>query len=113
MTMNKFVALENAGQLIELLSDLVPSIARRDGALGDQLRRAGSSVLLNIAEGNRRVGKDRQHFFRVAAGSAAEVQAVLKVAVSWRYIERTEIVEVGACLDRQLALLWGLTRRRA
>jgi hypothetical protein len=45
MTMNKFVTLEVAGQLIELLSDLVPSIARRDAELGGQLRRAGSSVL--------------------------------------------------------------------
>jgi four helix bundle protein len=62
-------------KLIASLRPLLPLIARRDRDLEplDQVRRAATSVASNVSEGNRRVGKDRLHLFRVAAGSAAEV----------------------------------------
>jgi len=111
--MNKFVALEVARQLIRSLRAIVEQIARRDPSLAGQLRNASSSVLLNIAEGNRRGGRDRLHHFRVAAGSAAESDGVLDVASAWGYIAEREIQEPRALIDRQLALLWGLTHKRA
>ena len=79
-------------------------------ALADQLRRAASSVALNIAEGNRRVGQDRFHFFRIAAGSAAEVRAALEVGRAWGSIGASPAA--GAELYRVLAMLWRLTHRR-
>ena len=46
--------------------------------LRDQLVRAADSVVLNIAEGaGREPGESRRNHFRIAAGSAAEVAAVL------------------------------------
>ena len=52
-------------------------LPRGDADLKDQARRAAQSCCLNPAEGCYREGKDRLHFFRVAAGSAAEACAVL------------------------------------
>ncbi len=89
---------------------MLGALAKADRNLADQLRRAASSVVLNIAEGNRRTGMDRLHFFRIAAGSAAEVRAALDVARAWGMVGAAPAVE--AELDRVLAMLWRLTHRR-
>jgi four helix bundle protein len=106
------IAHSVASELIKSLRVPLERIASRDGALADQLRRAGSSVLLNIVEGHRRVGKDRAHHYRIAAGSAAEVGAALEIAAAWSYLPDAQLAEPRALVDRELALLWGLTRRR-
>jgi len=50
------------------------------GYLKDQLRRAASSVALNLAEGAGRFGqKDQKRFFTIAMGSLRECQAVLDI----------------------------------
>lgn len=97
--------------LVSALRPTLGELMKSDRSLADQLRRAASSVVLNIAEGNRRTGKDRVHFFRIAAGSAAEVQAALDVARAWGMIGAALAAE--AELDRVLAMLWRLTHRRA
>ena len=50
---------------------------RGEASIRDQARRAADSVVLNLAEGSYREGKDRFHHFRIAMGSAAECCAVL------------------------------------
>jgi four helix bundle protein len=110
---NKLVALQVATQLVRALGPLVEAVRRHDAPLADQLRRAGSSVLLNLAEGNHRSGRDRVNRFRISAGSAAEVDAALEVASAWGYLGEPQLADVRVILDRQQALLWGLTHRRA
>ena len=109
---NKLVALEVAQQLIHLLRPLLEQISRKDSDLGAQGRSAGSSVLLNICEGNRRVGKDRPHLFRVAAGSAGEIDGILITADAWGYLAVGAADEARLLCDRLLGLLWGLTNPR-
>ena len=49
--------------------------------LRDQLLRAASSAVLNLAEGNgRRTVPDQRRFFTIAFGSIRECQAVLDLA---------------------------------
>ena len=49
--------------------------------LKDQLNRASSSVVLNLAEGSaRRTIKDKLRFFHIAFGSLRESQAILQLA---------------------------------
>jgi four helix bundle protein len=98
--------------LIAALKPLIDAIGRHDRALADQVRRAGSSVPLNISEGARRAGKDRVHFYRIAAGSAAEVRAALAVARAWGYVASPGVVGADALLDRLCAMLWRLTHPR-
>ena len=49
---------------------------RKEATLKDQAQRAADSVVLNLAEGCCREGKDRLYHFRVAKGSASECCAV-------------------------------------
>ena len=65
---------------------LVETIARRDRDLGSQIRRALSSVGLNLTEGfGSAAGNGRLRFER-ARGSLYEAQAGLRLAVAWGYV---------------------------
>jgi four helix bundle protein len=107
--LKQFDAYQVSLELIPALRPLVAAVALHDRSLADQLRRAGSSVPLNVAEGARRAGRDRQHAYRIAAGSAAEVRAALSVAHGWGYVAPEQAQVADALLDRVLALLWRLT----
>ena len=76
----RFQAYDAALAMVAALRPVLEPLAKGDRALADQVRRAASSVALNLAEGNRRTGQDRLQFFRIAAGSAAEVRAALEVS---------------------------------
>ena len=106
---NKLVALEVAIDLIRQIREPVAMLAQRHPSLADELRRAADSVALNTAEGRRRVGKDRLHAFRIAAGSADELVAALRLAEAWGHLRPEDIAPVLASGDRLLGLLWGLT----
>ncbi|MFT3914566.1 MAG: four helix bundle protein [Anaeromyxobacteraceae bacterium] len=105
-----FHAYDVALQLARAVRPVISLVARHDPSLADQLRRAVTSVPLNVAEGNRRIGKDRPHLFRVALGSAAEVQACLDVAEALGYLAREAVQPALAPADRVQRLLRGLTR---
>ena len=88
-------------------------VAQRDADLGRQLRRAVASVPLNLAEGACRAGKDRLHHYRIAAGSAAEAQSGLRLALGWGHLEVKDLEAAEALADRLRAMLWRLTQARA
>ena len=97
---------------LELVAQLVApaeALARRDGDLARQLRRAASSVTLNIAEGRKRIGRDQGHLWRIAAGSAEEVRACLQLAAAWGHVPAAQLATPLATLDRVLAMLYRLT----
>jgi len=105
----KFDAYEVSVELISALRDVVAVVARHDPDLARQLRRAATSVPLNVAEGNRRAGRDRLHLFRVADGSAREVVAGLEAAAAWGYLDAAAVSPAFALADRVAAMLWKLT----
>jgi len=102
-----FITYEIAKQLIVQLRELVPIIMRVDQDLADQIRRAASSVLLNLAEGQRFNNGNKLRHYEIAQGSANEIRGGLDAAEGWGYIEQAP--EARALLDRLLALLWKLT----
>ncbi len=106
------MALEVLEVSLEMIGALRAPVARlrqADRDLADQVRRAASSVALNIAEGAGRVGKDRPHRYRVAAGSNLEVAAGLRVALAWGDLEAAE-VQPALDLGRRVgAMLWRMT----
>ena len=105
-----FIAYEVSVELVSSLRELVPLIERSDRDLADQMRRAASSVVLNLAEGQRSAKGNKQKHYAIAHGSANEVKAALAVARAWGWID--EVHAVSAILDRLLALLWRLTHPR-
>src|SRR5262245_1356900 len=68
----KFEGLEVAIEIVGSLRNVVISIRRHDTKLAQQIIGSASSIAANLAEGNRRTGRDRMNFFRIAAGSADE-----------------------------------------
>jgi four helix bundle protein len=105
-----FMAYEVSVQLVTSLREVVPNVERFDRDLGDQLRRAATSVVLNLAEGSRSAKGNKQKHFAIAHGSASEVKAALEIARAWGWID--EANEQRAILDRLLAILWRLTHPR-
>ena len=102
-----FDTYEVAKQLVIRLRDLVPVIQREDRDLADQLKRAASSIVLNLAEGQRYDNGNKLRHYKIAQGSAHEVKAALDVAEGWGYL--AQATAERAILDRLLALLWKLT----
>jgi four helix bundle protein len=104
-----FQVLEVSLDLVRALRRPVALVRNRDRNLSQQIRRAASSVVLNIAEGRERAGADRAHHWRVAAGSAAEVRAALRVALAWGDVIDGDVAPALDLLDRVLAMLWRMT----
>ena len=115
MTGKPLDVLERAEQLAiecNLASELFPP--REQDRLADQLRRAASSVALNIADGSTRLSyKDAQKFYGIARASLVEVKTILRVAHGSKYIT-TELYErLEALRDKVGAMLFGLMRTNA
>ena len=108
--MGNLIVGEVALELVEALEPLVSRIRKRDRSLADQLVRAASSVVLNVAEADYSdPGNKRSRLF-TAAGSANEVRAAVKLAVAWKYCPLGDVEAALQLLDRVLAMLWRLTR---
>ena len=75
--------------MIEVLVGLRPvvvAIEGHDRDLARQLRRAASSVALNLGEGSGSHGGTRRERYRNALGSARETGSCLDVAVACGYV---------------------------
>lgn len=74
--------------------------------LSDQLRRAAVSVPANIAEGQARWhSKEFVRFLSIAAGSLAEVETHLEIAVRLNYLEKhhyEKVMNKAAQVNRML-----------
>jgi four helix bundle protein len=71
-----------------------------------QMRRAGLSIKLNLAEGaSRRSPVERKRFIEVARGSLIEVDAILETAVDLKYYSLDELSKIGELLNRSFAML--------
>jgi four helix bundle protein len=96
-------------QIIKSLKPVVRRIEMRDRNLADQLKRAATSVALNVSESNYAKGANRKAHLHLAAGSANESRAALRVASAWGYVEASEMSAVQDKLDHCVAVLWKLT----
>jgi four helix bundle protein len=103
------VAYTVALDLIRALRPVVGQLRKYSPEAADQVERAASSIAHNLAEGSRRNGRDPKRFFDMAHGSAGEIRGALDVAEAWGW--QVESEQARALLDRELALLFGLTRR--
>ena len=56
-----------------------------------------------------RVGQDRLHHYRIAAGSAGEIRSHLAVALAWGDVDQATVTPALALLDSILAMPWRLT----
>jgi four helix bundle protein len=89
---------------ITTMRPMVQVIERHDRDLASQLKRAASSVVLNVAEGSGSFGGVRTQRYRTALGSARETMACLLVAERFGYVEAVPAV-VAAQMNRVIGTL--------
>ncbi len=98
------LAVEAAGLAIRLVSQL----PLRLRSLEDQVVRAASSVPANLAEGAGRTGRDRFHHWRIAYGSALEVDSHLRLLLGVGAVDPEQAARTLQLFDRVRALTWRL-----
>ena len=105
---DKLNVYQEAVDFVSWATKLLNSISGK-AAAKDQLDRASTSIVLNIAEGNGKFSvKDRCRFLSIAYGSAVESVACLDVFVAKGLATPEEIEEGRRKLKSIVAMLVGL-----
>ena len=105
---NHFLVLDLALRAAGTAIALVDKIPGKFKSLEDQVIRSASSVAANLAEGNGRIGRDRQHYFRIAYASAKEVEVHLQILIGAGIIAESKATETLELFDRVRAMTWRL-----
>jgi four helix bundle protein len=81
----------------------------KDFGLRDQIRRAGVSIMSNIAEGFERSGsREFAQFLSIAKGSTGEVRSQLYVALDQEYVAQAEFERLIAGVNETARMINGL-----
>ena len=104
----RFDALEKATTAAGIAISLVMRVPAPLKPIADQVIRSASSVPANLAEGAGRSGRDRTHHFRIAYGSAKEVDIHLRLLVGAGAIEATRTKTSLQLFDEVRAMTWRL-----
>jgi four helix bundle protein len=87
-------------------NEVIERLPRGRGHLADQLTRASTSIVLNLAEGAGKLSKaDKRRYYLTARGSATESAALLDVCLRLRLIEEAEYRAGKAMVVRVVSML--------
>jgi four helix bundle protein len=103
--------LAHAVLVVSLARPLVEAVGRKDRELGSQLRRALSSVPLNIAEAFGTERGNARLRFETARGSLYEAQAGLRTAVAWGYVSSEDARNALETMHVLGGRVYGLAQR--
>ncbi len=109
----RFDALEKATTAAGIAISLAMRVPTPLKPIADQVIRSASSVPANIAEGAGRSGRDRLYHFRIAYGSAKEVDIHLRLLVGALAIEDTQAATAIHLFDDVRAIIWRLLHPKA
>ena len=101
-------ALQAAGIAIALASGVRTPLR----SIAEQLIRAAASVPANVTEGQGRAGKDRLYHWRIAYGSAREVEVHLGLLLEAGAVDRERAAEALGLFDQVRAMLWRMMHPR-
>jgi four helix bundle protein len=111
-SVTQFDALEVAYQIVAAVQPLIAAIRAHDPTLAQQLSSSSDSIAGNLAEGRRRLGRDRRYHYSVASGSNGESVCWLRLAVAKGLVDAAAAAPVLALLDREAAMTWRLCHPR-
>lgn len=95
---------------VYLLQNTFPKEERY--ALGDQIRRAATSITANLAEGNGRQSlREKVHFIEISFGSMTEVFCELQTACDLGYITEEQFDELRPQFADVAKMLSGLRNK--
>jgi len=96
--------------VVREVQPIVERVAKKDANLADHLRRAVTSVPLNLSEGEYSHGGNVRSRFHTALGSAAEVRTCLDLAEALGYVPSVD-AGLRDKVDRIIATVTRLARR--
>jgi len=76
--------------------------------IADQVIRSASSVPANLSEGHGRFGRDRLNHWRIAYGSAREVDTHLRLLVRAGVVDARQAAAALELFDQVRAMIWRL-----
>lgn len=78
-------------------------------ALVQQIRRAATSVHLNLAEGcSRKSQKERNRYFEISRGSVIEIDSAIGITFKLEYVSLEELQPLGNSIIKTFKLLSGM-----
>ncbi len=109
---NELIACTKAIEAATLVFALVKSVPAPFKSLADQIVRAASSVAANLSEGNGRFGRDRYNHWRIAYGSAKEVDTYLRLLSGTGVVDSFQAKKAADLLDEVRAMTWRLIHKK-
>jgi four helix bundle protein len=107
----KLRAYQDAVRFVTWMGPLIERLPAKLAAR-DQLDRASTSIVLNLAEGNgKRSHPDRCRYFDIARGSVLECAACLDVLVARKHIDAAEAAAGKDLLVGLVSMIAGLIAR--
>jgi four helix bundle protein len=107
----RYEVLEHVLSVVALSRPLVAAIQRKDRDLASQVRRALSSVGLNVAEGFGTASGHSRLRFETARGSLYEAQAGIRIAIAWGYFTEEYAAPALSAIDDLGGRVYGLSQR--
>ncbi|MFW5966553.1 MAG: four helix bundle protein [Persicimonas sp.] len=100
-----------ASALAAITVDVIAEMPRGYAKLADQLNRASTSMVLNIAEGcGKTSARDKKNYFAIARGSAMECAAMFDVLEQRDLVTGDEYDEALELAERTVAMLTKMCR---
>ena len=103
-----FDAQDKANRAAIIAISLVMRVPAPLKLIADQVIRSASSVPANLAEGRGRSGRDRLHHWRIAYGSAREVDTHLRLLLGTCAIDASQADSALQLFDDVRAITWRL-----
>jgi len=107
-----FDALDKSIAAAGIAISLVTRVPAPLKPIADQVIRSASSVPANLAEGAGRSGRDRFHHYRIAYGSAKEVDVHLRLLMGSGAISDSSAKTAVRLFDDVRAMTWRLLHPR-
>ncbi len=105
---NGFDALDKAIRAAGIAISLAMRVPAPLKPIADQVIRSASSVPANLAEGTGRSGRDRMYHYRIAYGSAKEVDTHLRLLLGAGSINASRTESAINLFDDVRAMIWRL-----
>jgi four helix bundle protein len=101
-----FEALDKASEAAGIAISVAMHVPAPLKTIADQVIRSASSVAANLAEGRGRSGRDRLHYWRIAFGSAREVDTHVRLLLHAKAVNAREAARALDLFDDVRAMTW-------
>ena len=107
----KFIVYQRAIEFVELADYALTNFPDGKAYLNDQLKRASSSIALNIAEGAGEFSpNDKKRFYRMARRSATECAAIIDICDKFKLIKQSDKIKARELLIHIVRMLTKLIK---